>query len=75
MIPVPVSVAMGPDSIERGVNHRRDVQILQARDLDVASPSVLVAKGLTVGRARHPCRARQYRAKCESSQRYSDLAS
>ena len=56
MIPVPVSVAMGPDSIERAVNHRRDVQILQARGLDVASPSVLLAKGLTVGRARHSCR-------------------
>jgi hypothetical protein len=33
------------------VNHRRGIQILQARDLDVASPSVSVAKGLTVGGA------------------------
>jgi hypothetical protein len=45
MIPVPVSVAMGPDSIERSVNHRRDVQIFQARDLDVAGPVGIGCEG------------------------------
>jgi hypothetical protein len=34
---VELDTFVGPGSIERGVNHRRDIQILQARGLAVAS--------------------------------------